>query len=165
MALENSAGLGVRNTYGPRVVDNPYGGELPGNGAIRQAEYVFTYDNLPVASTLEMELLLPDNSTVVDVYWITEVAFAGGTSYDVDFVDTAGSAIGTGLDKVFDALLLASTNVIGETVRSSTHAGTNSGNALGSALVSPAQLLVAATGTYTAGKARIVIDYIPYKGA
>ena len=163
MAFEDSAGLSVRNHYGPRTTNNKFGGHLPGNGAIRQLEYVFSYDDLPAAGTSEMELLIPDNSMIVDVYWQTLDTFAGGTSYDIDVVTTAGAAIGSGEDKLYDALILSEINAIGEMSVSSTHSGTNSGNALNVQLTEPAQLQVAATGTFTSGKARIVIDYIPNK--
>lgn len=163
MGYENSAGLGNRNHYGPRTVNNKFGGKLPGNGALRTAEWVFTYDDLPAASTLNMELLIPDNAVIIDAYWETIETFAGGTSYDIDMVDTAGAAIGTGTDKLWDALLLATINAVGERSQSSTHTGTNSGNALNVAITEPCQLAVAATGTFTSGKARIVIEYMDAK--
>jgi len=163
MSFENSAGIGVRNSYGPRTTNNKFGGKLPGDGAIKQLEYVFSYDDLPVASTLEMEHLMGDNALIVDAYIEVITGFAGGTSYDIDMVTTAGGAIGSGEDKLWDALVTADLNVAGERSVSSTHGGTNSGNALNVQLVDPAQLQVVATGTFTAGKARIVIDYIPSK--
>lgn len=163
MSFENSAGLNVRNSYGPRTTNNKFGGKLPGDGGIKQLEYVFSYDDLPAASLLEMEHLMGDNALIVDANFEVIVGFAGGTSYDIDVVDTAGGAIGTGEDKLWDLLAVADINVAGERSVSSTHGGTNSGNALNVQLVSPAQLQVVATGTFTAGKARILIDYIPSK--
>lgn len=163
MSYEDSAGLGVQNHYGPRSVDNHFGGELPGKGAIRQAEYVFTYDNLPAASTYEMTKLLPDNCMLIDAYIEVIEAFAGGTSYDIDMVTSAGAAIGSGTDKLWDALALADIDEVGNQSVSSTHAGTNSGNALNIQVTEPCQLAVAATGTFTAGKARIVVEYKPVK--
>jgi len=162
MSFEDSAGLNVRNSYGPRTTNNRFGGKLPGDGAIKQLEYVFSYDDLPVASTSEMEHLMGDNALIVDAYIESIETFVGGTSYDIDVVDTAGGAIGTGEDKLWDALITADL-AAGERSVSSTHGGTNSGNALNVQLTEPAQLQVVATGTFTAGKARIVIDYIPSK--
>jgi len=163
MSFEDSAGLSVRNSYGHRTTNNRFGGALPGNGAIRQLEYVFSYDDLPAASTSEMEHLIPDNSTILEVYIYALEAFTGGTSYDIDLVDTAGGAIGSGEDKLYDALTTAEMTTIGETNLSSLHSGTNSGDALNIQITEPSQLQVVATGTFTAGKARVVIDYIPYK--
>jgi len=165
MAFEDSAGINVRNHYGPRVINNKFGGELPGDGAVRQVEYVFDYSQLPENGSGEMELLLPDNSTLVDVYFVALEPFIGGTSYDIDLVEKDGTPIGVGSDKIFDALLQSEIDTEGETNLSSTHTGTNSGNALGIAISPSSQLQVSATGAFTTGKARIVIDYLPYKAA
>lgn len=164
MGLENSAGLNVRNVYGPVTTNNRFGGDVAGSsGAIKQLEYVFSYDDLPAASLLEMEKLIPDNAMVIEAYFETIEAFVGGTSYDIDLVDTAGGAIGSGEDKLWDALATASINAVGEQSLSSVHAGTNSGDALNIQITEPSQLQVAATGTFTAGKARIVLNYKPVK--
>lgn len=163
MGYENSAGLGNRNHYGPRSTNNKFGGKLPGNGPLRTVEYVFDYDDLPGASTLDMEVLLDDNCVIREAWFEVLEAFVGGTSYDIDMVTTAGTAIGTGTDKLWDALALADINAVGERSQSSTHAGVNSGNALNVQITEPAQLSAAATGTFTAGKARIVIEYIELK--
>jgi len=165
MAFEDSAGINVRNHYGPRVINNKFGGELPGDGAIRQIEYVFDYDELPQNDTGEMSVLLPDNSVLVDVYWHTLVPFVGVTSYNVDLVEQDGSSIGLLSDKIFNDLLLVEIDTAGEVNLSSTHTGTNSGNALGIAIIEPSNLHIVATGVATAGRARVVLDYLPYKAA
>jgi hypothetical protein len=151
----------VRNHYGERKVEGKFGGEPKTEGVIRQVEWVFTYDNLPVSGTGDMEKLIPDNAFIKDCYIETLVAFAGGTSYDIDLVTTAGAAIGSGSDKLFDALVTAEVNAVGEWRDSRSHGGTNSGNALDTAITEPGQLQVVATGTFTAGKARLIIEYIP----
>ena len=150
----------VRNHYNAREVDDKFGAEPKTEGVIRQVEYTFNYDDLPAASLGDMEKLIPDNSWIKDCYFETITAFAGGTSFDIDLVQTDGSAIGTGEDKLFDALVTAEINAAGEWRSSRTHGGTNSGNALDIAVTSPAQLQVVATGTFTAGKARMIIEYM-----
>lgn len=150
----------VRNHYGVRPVDDKFGGDPKTEGVIKQAEWTFSYDDLPSAGLGSMEKLIPDNSWIKDCYFETIVAFVDGTSYDIDLVTTAGGAIGSGEDKLFDLLAIAEINVIGEWRSSRTHAGTNSGDALDIAVTSPAQLQVVAAGTFTAGKARMVIEYM-----
>lgn len=150
----------VRNHYGVRDVEDHFGADPKTEGVIRQAEWTFNYDDLPAASLGDMEKLIPDNSWIKDCYFETITAFEGGTSFDIDLVDTAGGAIGTGEDKLFDALVTDEINVAGEWRSSRTHGGTNSGNALDIAVTEPAQLQVVATGTFTAGKARMIIEYM-----
>ena len=150
----------VRNHYNAREVDDKFGGDPKTEGVIRQTEWTFSYDDLPVSGLGQMEKLIPDNSWIKDCYIETIEAFVGGTSYDIDLVTTAGGAIGSGEDKLFDLLATAEVNVVGEWRSSRTHGGTNSANALDIAVVSPAQLQVVATGTFTAGKARMIIEYM-----
>ena len=150
----------VRNHYNSREVEDHFGANPKTEGVISQTEYTFDFDKLPAASLGEMEKLIPDNSFIKDVYFETIAAFVGGTSYDIDLVTTAGGAIGSGTDKIFDALVTADINADGEWRSSRAHAGTNSGNALDIAVTSPAQLQVVATGTFTAGKARMIIEYM-----
>lgn len=150
----------IRNHYGERKVEDKFGGVARTEGTINEAEWTFTYDSLPVASTGPMTLTLPDNIVVLEAYFEPIIAFATGTSYDIDLVTTAGSAIGSGTDKLFDDLLVAEINAIGEWRLASTHTGTHSGDAIGIQITEPSQLLVTATGTFDAGKARIIVRYM-----
>jgi len=112
-------------------------------------------------------LRLPANTYITEAYFQVITAFAGGTSYDIDMVETDGSAIGTGEDKLWDALALAQidgSEVIAA-LKSSTHAGTNSGNAVMGKLDAVGQLQVAATGTFTAGRAQIIVEYLDVPAA
>ena len=147
--------------FGVRTSEDLRGGQTNTAGALEEMVIEFNYDDLPTGSTDGSYGTVPANAIPVDAYFETVTAFAGGTSYDIDFVDSAGSAIGTGTDKLWDALVLADINAAGERSVSSTHGGTNSGNALNVALASAGMLKVTATGTFTAGKGRIVIRYIP----
>jgi len=150
----------VRNHYNARDVDDKFGADPKTEGVIRQTEWTFTHDDLPVSGLGQMEKLIPDNSFIKDCYFETITAFVGGTSYDIDLVTTAGGAIGSGEDKLFDLLATAEINADGEWRSSRAHGGTNSGNALDIAVTSPAQLQVVATGTFTAGKARMIVEYM-----
>ncbi len=163
MAFEDSAGINVRNHYGPRVTNNKFGGDLPGDGAVRQVEYVFDYDQLPGNSLGEMEKLLPDNSTLIEALWITLDPFVGGTSYGIVMVEQNGTIISGGV--LFDTLVLAEMDSIGETNLASTHTGATSGDGLGVNISPASQVSIASTGVFTAGRARLVLDYVPYKAA
>lgn len=159
----------VTVSYGPRKVEQKFGGEVP-NDVIKYAAWTFTYDSLPGDGYDGLAKFIPAGSLILEGYFQVITAFTGGTSYDIDFVDSAGSAIGTGSDKLWDALLLTEidSSHVGTSIRSSTHTGTNSGNVLAgfaagaeAKLASAGQLSVAATGTFTAGEARIIIAYLP----
>lgn len=146
--------------FGARTAEDKRGGVVRTAGAENEHVIDFGYDDLPDGSTDGSYTSIPANAVPIDAYFEVLEAFAGGTSYDIDFVDSAGSAIGTGTDKLWDALVLADINAVGERSVSSTHGGTNSGNALNVALASDGMIKVTATGSFTAGKGRLVIKYV-----
>lgn len=146
--------------YGVRTAEDKRGGNTNTAGYVEEHIIEFSYDDLPDGSTDGSYSMIPAGAVPVEAYFDALVGFAGGTSYDIDLVDTAGSAIGSGTDKLWDALVLADINTAGERSVSSTHGGTNSGNALNVALASAGMVKITATGTYTAGTGRIVIRYV-----
>jgi hypothetical protein len=163
MAFENMLIRNVQNHYGPRSTDLKFGSKVGSTGQVKTAVWTFDYDDLPVASTTnEMIQEIPTGSYILEATFQVITAFASGTSYDIDIVERDGTAIGTGEDKLWDALAVAeidTTEVIAA-LKSSTHAGTNSGNALMGVTDAVGVLQVVASGTFTAGRARIAIDYL-----
>lgn len=162
MTFETDAKRGVQNHYGTRVTKQKFGGQVNTEGNIREIAWDFSYDDLPTNDTSKLVASIPAGSIPLEAYFQVTTAFAGGTSYDIDFVDSAGSAIGSGSDKLWDALLLAEidSSEVAAALLASTHTGTNSGNALNTKLASAGQLKVAATGTFTAGAGRITVRYL-----
>ena len=153
----------VRNQYGALSTDESKGGEYPSSGVKREVEYVVSYDNLPGGSAVgEMDVTIPANAVILDAYYEVITPFAGGTSYDIGLQQTNGSTE-IDYDGLWDALVLADINAEGERGVMSAHAGTNSAALANTTLAAEAQLRVAATGSFTAGKMRIVIEYIPAK--
>jgi len=155
----NDDGLVVQ--FGTRTSEDKRGGVVSTAGNVEEMVVDFAYDDLPDGSTDGSYTTIPSGAMILDAYFEVTAAFVGGTSYDIDLVDTAGSAIGSGEDKLFDALVTADINAIGERNSARTHGGTNSGNALDTELASAGMLKAAATGTFTAGAGRMVIRYIP----
>lgn len=160
MGFETDSKRGVLNHYGPRTVNGKFGSEVPSEGFIKEVSWDFSYNDLPSSGTNDLILNVPAGAKPLEAYFQVIDAFAGGTSYDVDFVDSAGSAIGTGTDKLWDAITLAEIDATETVLKSSTHAGVNSGNALEVPLASAGQLKVTATGTFTAGRGRITVKYL-----
>ena len=168
MGFETNLIRNVENHYGARTADKKFGGVIPSQGPAKKAVWTFDYSDLPVSDTTnKMVLRLPANTYVTEAYFQVITAFAGGTSYDIDFVETDASAIGTGEDKLWDALVLADIDATEapSALKSSVHSGTNSGNALMQKLDAVGQLQVVATGTFTAGRAQIIVEYLDVPAA
>jgi|TARA_R110000744_G_scaffold221479_1_gene340473 hypothetical protein len=168
MGFETNLIRGVETHYGPRSTNKKFGGITQNNGPVKTAEWTWDFDDLPVSGDNKMILRIPANTYIVEAYFQVITAFAGGTTYDIDLVETDGSAIGTGEDKLWDALALASidaTEVLLELKSSTCASGSNSGNAVMAKTDAVGQLQVVATGTFTAGRARIIIEYLTVPAA
>jgi len=148
MALENSAGINVVNHYGPRDTDASKGGQAKSTGQIKRAEWQFAYDDLPTYGSTNIQFAIPANATIVSSKWITGTAWAGGTSLNVGLYQGDGTVIDAdGLDAAITpttagAVIDGNGALVGATI------GANAG-----------ELTVAATGTYTAGTATVIVEY------
>lgn len=155
MAVTTAVLNGVRNIFGPvAAADN----KIPSKATKLKTEIVavdFRYDDLPTNSTTDEGILvIPAKSFLVSARLEVLEAFAGGTSYDIGLVQTDGTAIDA--DGLFAALALASINGVGKWA-------VGAGALVGavSSLTLDGQIKVAATGTFTAGRARLIVEYIP----
>ena len=148
MALENSAGINVVNHYGPRDTDASKGGQAKSTGQIKRAEWQFDYSDLPTYGSTNLQFAIPANATIVSSKWITGTAWAGGTSLNVGLYQGDGTVIDAdGLDAAITpttagAVIDGNGALVGATI------GANAG-----------ELTVAATGTYTAGTATVIVEY------
>lgn len=159
MTIEVGTIRGVAKNYGPRTTTAKYGARVD-DDLIKTVIWTFSYDDLPVASTNKLTFSIPASSIPLEAYFQVTTAFTGGTSYDIDLVDSAGTAIGSGTDKLWDLIPLAEIDSTTTVLSASQHAGTNSGNALFVPLASAGQLKVTAAGTFTAGVASVIIRYL-----
>lgn len=159
MTIEVGLIRSVAKNYGPRTTNGRYGARAD-DDVIHTALWTFSYDDLPVASTNKLTFSVPSGAIPLEAYFQVTTAFTGGTSYDIDLVDSAGSAIGSGTDKLWDLIALAEIDSTTTVLASSTHAGTNSGNALFVPLASAGQLKVTAAGTFTAGVGTVILRYL-----
>lgn len=148
--------------FGTRTSEDQRAGVTRTAGEKNQYVVEFEYDDLPQgSSTVDKDLSyarLPDNALILDAYLEVLEAFGGGTSYDIGLDKTDGTAIDA--DGLWDALALADINAVGERSVARTHGGTESGTLLDAAITDPAVLIVTATGTFTKGRARVVIEYV-----
>ena len=168
MAFESMLIRNVQNHYGTRGTDLKFGSKIGSVGQIKTAQWVFDWDDLPVAAaTNQMVQTIPSGSYIIEAYFSVITAFAGGTDYNIDLQELDGTAIGTGTDKMWDALLLTDIDAseVLTAMKSSTHTGTNSGNIIGTVTDAVGQLEVIANGAFTAGRGRIILEYLTVPAA
>jgi hypothetical protein len=155
MGLETAGTRGVLNHYGARSTDESRGGKVATKTRMKQVVYKFGYDGLPSGAEDELTAKIPAGSILINAYIRATTNFVGGTSYDIGVEQPDGTAID--IDGLFDALLLAELN-LGDV--SDTHGGTNSGAILDLELTAEACVIAVATGTFTAGEAELVVEYV-----
>ena len=152
MSYESSAGLGVRNHYGPKLIGEAeqFGGQVSTSGFDKQVVWEFDYDNLPVNFDGQMEAEIPAGASILNAQ-IEVVSAMTGTSgtLTVGLEEADGTVIDVdGIDAtVAQAALVA--NAIIEC----------DGALIGTQIDEDAQLLVTTGGTVTAGRFRVIIEY------
>lgn len=134
-----------------------------GVGPVRYMVCDLNYDDLPTYTTdlnndgtnngfSDQDAYIPAGSYITRAILIVETAFASGTSYDIGLYNQAGTAIDAdGIDDDILTAALAANQAVdcdGQLV------------ATQDLVTSDAYLVVAATGTFTAGKGKLVIEYI-----
>lgn len=151
MAFES---VGGRQThFGAMDTDQKRGAISHGNGQKKEVEYVFSYDDLPADDDgNEMLIRIPADSFIEAAYLKVGTAWAGGTSIDIGLAQTDGTVIDAdGIDAAVATASLTANAIIDCD-------GALVGASVGS---NDAVLEVTASGTYTAGTATLVIEYLP----
>lgn len=160
MAYEETDGRSVQVHYGPRSTTETNGGVQSTGTRSKAIVYKFSYDDLPGGGADSLRAYIPAGAVVKDCYFLVTTDFAGGTSYDIGLEQSDGSTA-IDADGLFDALVLADIDATpGSSVSAAEHAGTNSGVLIGQKLLVDGYLVIAATGTFTAGEATVVLEYM-----
>lgn len=157
MSIETAAVRGVAVHYGPRTTTGKYGRAGNDTGLIKTAEWTFSFDDLPVASNDTLGVSIPAYAKITSAHLEVLTAFAGGTSYNIGLYTAAGVAIDA--DGIDAAVATAAIDARGDVVVCD-GALVNGVLSIGG---TAGKLTVAATGTYTAGKARLVVEYVVEK--
>lgn len=150
MALESTGGR--QKFYGPAERNQKWGAKVAKHGSIVEVEYEFTYADLPAADDGNaMNIVIPAHSLLLDAYTKVGTAWVGGTSLNIGLVQEDGTAIDVdGIDAaVLTAALTANAIIVNDGALIGATVGANDG-----------VLEVAATGTYTAGSAKILVRYL-----
>lgn len=143
---------GVRKHYGPRDVEDKAPSVTRTAGAVKEHIVEFNYDDLPSASELDNLILsIPANSFILSSHTYVSEAFVGGTSVTVGLQESDGTEID---NDGIDAAVATAALTAGAWIE-------NDGALVGASVGSAAgQVVVTASGTYTAGSAKVVIRYI-----
>ena len=158
MSLENTSGRGVLSHYNGRSTTSKYGGGQTSKGVIKEATWVFDYNELPTGSTSALDLSIPAYAKIIRSYFEVLVAFTS-TSTTTDLTVGFEQADGTDIDVdgLHTAAVLTQTAIA---TRGNTYLGTGNlvmadmGAAAGELVVIPsaADLLT--------GRARVVVEYM-----
>lgn len=150
----NNDGLVVG--FGTRDSSNENSATVRTQGNVNIWQFPLNYDNLPTIGTAPSSKAIPIPAAAViqrATFTVTE-AFAGGTNIDFGLMDAAGTAIDDdGLDV---AVLTAAIDAVGEVVQMD---GALVGSALDVGTVD-AYFGTVVTGTYTAGKGILLVEYV-----
>ena len=158
MSYEDSAGLGSENHYGARKLTGKYGQEIAYDGEVKTIEYLVNYNDLPVDGTSGKINVFPANSMFISCNLEVITGFAGGTSYTVGLTTSAGSVLDADGLMTATELVLANMNVAGDIVIGAGALILTSNTAV---VTAACQLDMIASGTFTAGQARIRVKYVP----
>lgn len=139
--------------YGVREIQDKLPSKYAGSQNEQKLNYTFSFDDLPVAGLDEAILRIPANARILRATIRIITAFAGGTTYNFGLEEADGTTID--VDGIDAAVALTAMDGIGDVVLCD---GDLVGTLVGIG-AEPGQLVVAATGTYTAGKASLEIVY------
>lgn len=138
---------GSRTSFGPRFSETRLAANVRTAGALKHLVVPVKFDELPEHTTGDVTgAFVPANALVTRVIVSPAVTdFAGGTSYELKFVNDAG----TDIVAIVDAITLAQMNSGG--VITQDESLVTSG---------PAYVELVATGSFTAGEGTVVIEYM-----
>lgn len=141
--------------YGVRNIEDVLPSRYEANHGEEVLEWTFSYDDLPTNGEDQAILRVPANSRIKEATFTVITAFAGGTSYNFGLNQPDGTVIDA--DGIDAAVATAAIDAVGETVACD---GALVANTAGIG-ANDGQLVVAATGTYTAGKGRLRVVVQP----
>jgi hypothetical protein len=147
---------GSTQHYGPRVAETELGYNHRPDGTLRQVVIPLDFENLPSADADRQDFpVIPANSIITRVVvQSASTTFVGGTSYNIGLSEADGGGV-IDADGILAAVTLAQLNSGGTGLATE---GALVGTTIGA---EDAQVTAAATGTFTAGLTKIVIEYAP----
>ena len=157
MGFENTSGRNVVAHYGPRELDQHYGGEYGTKNATFVAEWIFDYDDLPVEGSTNFGVTIPANARILSARFEVITAFTStSTTTDLD----VGLAFATNTDDpngLITATVLTQTAiaVVGDVLDGDgAFVGATIGDEKGWLTVTPN------VDDLLTGRARVLVEYI-----
>jgi len=138
MTYEIDAKRNVTQHYGVRTTDSSKGAQSKGTGIVKRAQWDWSWNNLPVAGTTNLEYAIPAGATILSATLIADSAWNA-----VMDVGTTGVLVGFWDDVDLD--------VDGEV-------NVSTGALVGAKLAAAMELVVSSAAT--AGTARLVVEYV-----
>lgn len=137
---------GARRHFGPRTSEVKVPSKTNTSGNVEELVIDFDYANLNSASAVDALVLdIPKDSLIKSSTLFVSTAFAGGTSLEL-----GSEADPDGLDSVLLAALVEDAVIV------------NDGVLVGAAWdAADSTVVLSATGTFTAGVGRLVVEYVP----
>ena len=152
MSFEDTAGINVHTSYGPRGLGNGIG-HIKSEGAYKELSISIT--GAMLNNTFRPEIKLPAGALPVSVFVdVSEVFNLGGTTPTI-LVGTAGSEVTNGA-----VVSEAQAEAVGTVDVSSTLTGTWAASLAAETTVGLTMGGTSPTAVATAGKARLVVRYI-----
>ena len=159
---------GVRKNYGPRTSENIVAGTISVDGEVEELSLDFDYTSLPLtpdgnqnAANDILAQYIPANSFILESFLEVKDAWVGGTALDVGLEDVDGG--NSDPDALFDATELVTANLTaGATFSSESGTGTSLAASSGAPVnvgTAARYFAAVATGTFTAGSARVLVRY------
>ena len=150
--------IGAVQHYGPRQTNDGLPAGVSTYGVVKQIVMSFDFDDLALgkftAAQDAANLLIPANSLIRHAFLEVDTAWVGGTSINIGFDEADGTVIDA--DGLFTAAALATANLTAKAWLVGTGAlATN--DTVGTL---NAAITVDVTGTFTAGAARLIVEYI-----
>ncbi len=150
--------IGTVNHYGPRQINDGLPAGVATYGVVKQLVLPFDFDDLDLGSIIadddSANLLIPKFSMIRHAFLEVNTAFLGGTSISIGFDKADGTTIDD--DALFTDAALATANLtLNAWLVGSGALATN--DAIGA---DDAAITIDAIGTFTAGSARLIVEYI-----
>lgn len=157
MTFENTAGLGVQKSYGPRTTNQKYGGQVP-DDLVKYASWTFNYNDLPDAATDKLGLSIPAYAKILSARLEILTAFTS-TSTTTDLDIGLQTAAGVEIDN--DGLITAA-QATQTVIATRGNFVTGTGALVGASIGATAgELVVTPTvADLLTGKARVIVSYI-----
>lgn len=145
----NADGLEVG--FGRRDTKNLEAGSIEVKGQVRQVELEIYFDEDNATASVK-NAVVPAGAVVVGATLQVSTAFAGGTSVKVGTISTDGVTIDD------DSLITPTAGAVANLTAGAVLKG--AGAAVGATVAEPTNITYELTGTFTAGRATLLVEYI-----